>query len=380
MRILIATNSLHQIAGGAERQVIMLANELSARGHHMHLLSRDTQEAQAFYPIHADISWHRQDFGDPKKPASLSAKWRRAMDTRSLVASVKPELVICFQMGTFTALKLYCLGQRSLGHLGPMIAAERISPYAYDYLSSKKRQKLLWRIMATADAITVQCPSYVKAFPAALQRKIHVIPNVVTPVQLKDARPPSTSETNRLLCVGRLCFQKNQSVLLKAFSKLAPSLRDWRLDFAGDGEDRAALQQQAQKLGISNQIRFLGAVKDVASLYQSSQLFCLPSRWEGFPNALSEALSHGLPSVGFADCGGVSDLIDHQSNGLLAKGTDDAVSLTDSLAELMRDPAKRAAMSSAAQRSMQAYAPPAIYDSWEQLAIRLNSRPNSRSQ
>ena len=66
-----------------------------------------------------------------------------------------------------------------------------------------------------------------------------------------------------------------------------------------------------------------GAVTDVAAEYAAADLFCLPSRWEGFPNTVAEALAHGLPAVAYEGCAGTGDLVEPGENGLLAAGNGD---------------------------------------------------------
>ena len=128
------------------------------------------------------------------------------------------------------------------------------------------------------------------------------------------------------------------------------------------------LEAQVANLGMTDQIIFLGAVRDINALYASSHLFCLPSRWEGFPNALAEAFSYGLPVVGFDECAGVCDLIDHEKNGLLASGNGNAASLAEALRRMMGDADLRARMGNAGLASMKSYVPKVIFDKWDKLA------------
>jgi len=96
-------------------------------------------------------------------------------------------------------------------------------------------------------------------------------------------------------------------------------------------------------------------------------LFCLPSLWEGFPNALAEALAYGLPAVGFSDCAGVRDLIVSGKNGLLAEGNGDSETLAKALEMLMVSTETRRVMSEAAIESVKTYSPEKIFSQWEQL-------------
>src|SRR5262249_23212441 len=140
----------------------------------------------------------------------------------------------------------------------------------------------------------------------------------------------------RLLSVGRLSYAKNFSVLIDTFAALTESFPDWELRIVGEGEDRGALEAQLARLpGLKGRVSLPGVYREIEEEYSAAHLFCLSSRWEGFPNALAEALAHGLPAVGFAGCDGVPDLIEPGQNGALATGNGDVVALADALAPLM---------------------------------------------
>ena len=117
---------------------------------------------------------------------------------------------------------------------------------------------------------------------------------------------------------------------------------------------------------LDGRVSMPGSVINVAAEYAAAHLFCLPSRWEGFPNALSEALAHGLPAIGFEGCAGIQDLINPGHNGALASGNGDRVALATALAPLMADAQLRVEMSWAATASVACYRPEKIFDLWEE--------------
>jgi glycosyltransferase involved in cell wall biosynthesis len=155
--------------------------------------------------------------------------------------------------------------------------------------------------------------------------------------------------------------------LIKAYASLAERFPDWDLRIVGAGDDRPALEALiAQLPEIAGRVTMPGAAADIYKEYLSAHLFCLPSRWEGFPNALAEALAHGLPAVGFADCAGVADLIQSGENGTLAEGNGDLASLTAALTRLMADPSLRVRLGTQAVESVAHYRPEDMVDLWEQ--------------
>lgn len=126
-----------------------------------------------------------------------------------------------------------------------------------------------------------------------------------------------------IVCVARLEYGKGVDVLLHAWAKLMQT-RDGkselkpRLQLAGEGKFRKQLERMALELGIQESVQFLGNCRDIATLLQQSWGFVLPSRWEGMPNALLEAMACGLPCVA-TRVSGSEDLISDGLNGLLVE-------------------------------------------------------------
>lgn len=357
---MIACRAIDNMAGGVERQAIALANEMTKRGHDVSLFTLDHEGAQAFYDIAPSVKWYKLGLGNPKEKASLLLRLRRMKKVREIMKAVCPDVVLGFQQGMFLTLRLYTLGMGI-----PIVAAERESPFRFDFLKEGKRRHLIFQTFRLAPHITVQCNSYPEAYPPYLQPKITVIPNAISPAHTYADAEGSSIENKTLLCVGRLGYQKNQLALIEAFAQLSKDFPDWHLTLAGEGEGRVAIEAIIDKHALNKRVDLLGAVKDVSTLYINAQALCIPSRWEGFPNVLGEALAHGLPAVGYKGCGGVRDLIDNEENGLLADGHDDTDTLRETLRRIMADDTARKVMGQKAIGSMKPYVPQAVYNQWE---------------
>ncbi len=180
---------------------------------------------------------------------------------------------------------------------------------------------------------------------------IDFVPNVV---DNEEFRLRTSSENNgsngnssssngavRILFVGRLTEEKRADRFLRIVSNIkrdAPKLKVIAT-IAGDGPLRRELEATAAKLGLVNgSMEFLGERKDMADVYAKSHLLMLTSDWEGTPNAVLEAMAHGLPVVA-TRVGGVPDVVNEQS-GLLAD-PDDEVSLTNAALRVASDPKLR---------------------------------------
>lgn len=362
MRIIVAYRAIDGIAGGVEKMSISLMNEMARRGHDVDFITLDSADASAFYPMDERVKWHKIAIGDWRKKASWPERFQRFQKTRSIIKSIQPDVIIGFQDGAFFHMRTSSAGLNI-----PVILAERIAPSHFDFTGRGRYRSFFYRLYSLASKITVQCESYVSQYPAFLRRKINVIPNPVLPST--DHAHPATPDNNgfkTLLCVGRIGYQKNQEALIHAFASIHHEFPEWRLVLAG-GDQITQAQSLAQKLEIAHKIHLPGAVKDVSALYRTSHLFCLPSRWEGFPNALAEAMAHGLPAIGFEECGGVRDLIQHEHTGLLADGNGNAQTLATCLQKLMSDDNARKDMGAAAIQEVQKYDPAGIFDLWEDL-------------
>ena len=177
--------------------------------------------------------------------------------------------------------------------------------------------------------------------------------------------PPSARVV--LFC-GRLAPEKALPSLLEAFAQVVTRVPEAMLLLVGDGPLRAALAGRAAELAISERVVFAGRVEpdEVRLWMQLADVFTLVSLNEGFPLALSEAMSVGLPSV-VSDIPANRQLIEHGTHGLLAPPEDPA-EIAASLITLLDDPALRARMGQTArQRVLENYSTDKIVDRYESL-------------
>lgn len=153
-----------------------------------------------------------------------------------------------------------------------------------------------------------------------------------------------TAAPFRLVCVGNFnLLYKAQDVLVRAFAKIAASRPQIELAFAGDGPHLAGVRSLAEQLGLAGRVNFLGLVAGgggVRGVLDGAHLFVLPSRQEGLPRAMVEAMARGLPCVA-SDVGGHSELLG--SDVLVPPGEVDA--LAQLLAALTADPGRLAQLS-----------------------------------
>lgn len=166
------------------------------------------------------------------------------------------------------------------------------------------------------------------------------VPVIYNGVDLSRCIPKESyrMDTPVLLHIGRFNHQKNHKGLLEAFQKIRSVYPDARLDLLGDGELLEETKQYAQELGIAGNVRFLGSQSNVYPYLNGADVFLLPSKFEGMPMTIIEAMGTGLPIVA-SRVGGVPDMLCHRESGLLTSCDPEEVS--QAVMELLEDEALR---------------------------------------
>ncbi len=159
------------------------------------------------------------------------------------------------------------------------------------------------------------------------------------------AVPESDSGPIRILMAARFVRQKDHATLLKAAATLN---RPVEVLLAGDGPLRGSMERLAAELGVGASLRFLGDRRDVNRLLASAHIFALPSRWEGFPISILEAMRAGLPVIA-SDVGGVREAVT-ASTGFVVKPGDDG-DFAEKLGALVQSPELRGRLGRAARIS-----------------------------
>lgn len=200
------------------------------------------------------------------------------------------------------------------------------------------------------------------------------LPSVVHDQSIADMESAYGSRELQLLVVARLVPQKGLDVLIDAFAALSFENRsNWSLLIAGEGPERQALEAQVQNLGIANQVDFLGFHSDPASLMREGSVFVLPSRYEGMPNALLEAMGFALPVVITDVSPGPLEVVTDGVEGLVVPG-DDVESLKKAISRLMNDPTLRVRLGEAGRKRIQALEWPQVEAHWRSV-LNLTATP-----
>lgn len=363
MKLLFAIKHLENMAGGAERVLTQVIAGLKERGHDITLISFDQHQASSFYPLPSGIKWLQLEIGNSAEKSTLAETLWRILTLRKVVRSEQPDVVITFMHSMQVPMSFALLG---LGQT--LIASEHIVPMHY------RRHPLEFSLFTLSgllcDKITVLSQSILKLYPACLHRRMVPMPN---PVALCAGRADTVAATKSgklILSVGRLDEQKDQLTLIEAFASIKEQYPDWDLKIIGEGHLRPELEAAIKTAGLSSRVSLPGLSNAIASEYEAAQIFVLPSRYESFGLATAEAMSAGLPVIGFADCPGTNELITDQQNGLLvpvdASGAR-ATALARAMKTLIESPDLRLKLGTQAVTDAKRFGTAEVVEMWERL-------------
>jgi glycosyltransferase involved in cell wall biosynthesis len=222
-----------------------------------------------------------------------------------------------------------------------------------------------------------------KLLPRAL---VEAIPN---PVIAKSSALPEIAEigdffgegisanARYLMAMGRLSFEKGFDLLIEAFSLTRAEHHEWRLVILGEGAERGGLEALVRDKGLSDSVALPGAFKNPFPLMDQARLFAMPSRFEGFGNAIVEAMSHALPVVSFNCPDGPAEIICDGVDGVLVEKENPAA-LAAALSFLMGDEKARLRLGSAAVLSAQRFRMDSILGRWDSLFERIRRQRSAR--
>ena len=327
--------------GGAERVASLLANYWAGQGHGVTVATFEPPGIEPFFPLQGGIALRGLAASGASRglAARLGTNVARVSRLRSLLREIRPDVVVAFMTEANVVALWAC---RGLGV--PVVISERNQPERPGLGCLHKLARRLsypW-----ASAMVVQTDAIALWATTRFRIPIHVIPN---PVELGPGRARGgEAGAHHVISLGRLTYQKGFDVLVTSFAALADKHPDWRLVIYGEGPDRPALERLRAESGLNDRISFPGLTKDSGGALSRADLFVLPSRFEGYPNALLEALGSGLPVIATSCPGGTAEILADGAHGMLVP-PDDVAAMTKALDAMMSDPSLRATYGSRAR-------------------------------
>jgi glycosyltransferase involved in cell wall biosynthesis len=170
----------------------------------------------------------------------------------------------------------------------------------------------------------------------------------------------------RVVGMGRLAPEKGFELLIEAFARCGANHREWKLIIFGEGPELPALQSLARRFGVGDSVEFGGLVREPAVELAASEIFALSSRFEGFPNALLEAMACGVPVVSFDCPSGPSEIIRDGIDGIMAPAGNVEL-FSAALARLMSDSVLRSQLGANARKAVERFSVEKISAMWSDL-------------
>lgn len=377
-------------SGGMEHVCCELANAMTARGYHADIVYASPVEGRPFYPVSEDVHLynlfhlHREEPFDSGKYISRTEKiWRECIRIfrkdkipewnaarknlkyywlfEPVYTAVKPDVIISFEPQS-TAVVL-----RGKNAMPPVITMMHFNP---EILLNRETTAGEREGIVKSRFVQVLMPSYQKKvqamFPAA---HVVCIPNAV-PQYTKHVDLTREKDVYTIVNVARIDKkQKQQHLLVQAFARLASEFPNWRLELWGEEQKSHAYTEELQHFiqfhHLERQVSLCGVTDDVAAVYRRADIFGFPSAYEGFPLAMTEAMSAGLPVIGLKTCPAVNEIVEDGKTGFLADA--DPQDLAEKLKFLMQHHRERVQMGHEAYMAMERYTPDLVWNQWDHL-------------
>jgi GalNAc-alpha-(1->4)-GalNAc-alpha-(1->3)-diNAcBac-PP-undecaprenol alpha-1,4-N-acetyl-D-galactosaminyltransferase len=362
----MVTGSLE--AGGAERVLAEMANYWNSKGWRITLATWAGPSSEDFYPLDSGVQriWLDVETPNTSLLEKLRAHARRILKFREILANARPDAVLSFIDTSNVMTLLACLGLRLR-----VVVSERSNGAA------NARISWIWRTsrIATywlADVVVAQTPDATRWIADRCGVKAIAIPNPLR--ALPDSDGPRESI---ILAVGRLSHEKGFDLLIRAFSRIEKEFSNWRIVIIGTGPAHSSLLRLSEELSLRDRVEFHPPVKDIESWMSRAGVVVQPSRFEGFPNVILEAMGMGAAVIS-ADCrSGPAEIIKDRVNGRLVP-VEDVATLTQVMAEILRQPDERARLGQEAKKVRQVYCQDLVMKQWESCVVPASSPTRSR--
>lgn len=297
--------------GGSERVMATLANQWS-KNHTISILT--LQNTSCFYHLEESVQHIKMGLKIPQNGIGRLfllpwVEYKRYCFLTQYLKEHKVDFILSFTTTTNLLIAFWKIFHRKQS----VFLSERADPIARNWLL----RILILSFYRFADAIICQ-NEYVKKYflKHGFKISLPILPNPVNFQDIPMGKAPI--KRRQIVTVGRLTTQKNHRLLIESFSELAQEYPQYALKIYGVGPLKNALEQQIKKLKLQNRVFLMGSKKRVMFDVQQSDIFVLPSDFEGFPNVLIEAMACGMPVISSDFPTGVArQLIKDGENGYL---------------------------------------------------------------
>lgn len=324
--------------GGAERVMSTLANNFVKNGDSVRILTMKAPDCAYELDPRVEITGAYASFqmSSPVKAVKSVISVIKGISVyKKQLKEYQPDLVLSFL--SYTNLIAIRFGRRS----GiPVVVSERCDPL--------KRNKIIMKLdnryYPKADCIVCQSKTIEAYFknvnPAS---KTTVIANPLNSLVYNTEKIKNREK--KIIAAGRLSDQKNYTLLIRAFSQIADKFPDFRVNIFGQGPEKENLEKLIAELNLQNRVFLMGTKQNVMKEEADSSLYVMSSDYEGFPNALAEAMASGLPVISTDFPSGVAhEIIENGKNGFVVP-VGDVDALAKAMDAVLSDPSLQETMS-----------------------------------
>lgn len=341
--------------GGAERAMSIICNAMVERGHQVVLML--TEDAN---DIKNDLDERIKVVDITNQGKIYVARIPRYVKSISkVVRENKIDMLVSFIVRT--NIQTIMAGRLTRT---PVIVSERNDPYTIPHSGfSKKLRDIMYQY---ADGFVFQTRYAKEYFSKSIQDRSVIIYNP-TSKEIENL-PSKIKKEDVIITASRLDGQKNISMLIDAFKKIEPQCPTYRVEIYGAGQ-QGDLQNKIDETGLHEKIKLMGMADDVIMRMARSKIFVLSSNFEGFSNALVEAMCAGTACVATdAPTYGNREIIKDGDNGFLIS-VGDTEKLAEKMLQLINNPDIMECMGVQAKNIYSITNRNVIADQWEQYII-----------
>lgn len=363
------------LKAGVERVMSDKMNELAARGYDVTLITYEQGRHPHAFPLHPSV--HHVDL-DTRfleimrygllRRMPMMKRLRRQFRSRLQAAldDIQPQVLVvstCSIKLMDIIFSVHTDAHRIIESHAPCYSVKKSFYYRNNiFLRTVARWYDDWMLgqARKADAVVTLTQGDAKEWNRYTS-KTYVIPNPVTAYPQVVKRHDGSGR--RIICAGRLNFEKRYDRMIDAFARVADQCPEWHVDIFGEGDDKAALQEKIRHHHLEHRIRINAPTSDIYTEYQNSEFFVLSSQYEGFGLVLVESMSCGIPCVAFRCKYGPEDIIDDGINGLLVEDGN-VTELAEKIRWMATHTEERLRMGLKAREDVRRYERNAIMQQW----------------
>ena len=361
MRLTLVISSLS--CGGAEKVMSVMANYWAMKGRKITVLTFDDGSDPPFYDITPSVCHRPLNIATDSWNLwqGLQNNVRRIRILRKAILKSKADVIISFLNKINVVTLLSCLKTDI-----PVIISERNDPY----------MNCLGRTWSTlrdwtyplAECIVVQTKTIADFFPKKIRSKTRIIPNPVLALKHDPHLEAKRIKKPTIVAMGKFHRQKGFDLLLNAFARLQDKYPKWTMTIFGEGRLWNELNHLRDSLGLSNRVFFPGQVKNAQHYLRQADIFVMPSRYEGFPNVLCEAMAIGVAVIA-TDCPSVAEDIIHDGTDGILVPRENVDALEAAMDRLMANAKERKKLASRAPEILRRFGTTKVMALWEQAIV-----------